>query len=120
MPKYEPIPSFPECVGTDYGDGNEFDGYFGQCCAEVRCIQTEAGMCPELPPGGILPPGSGECSCEENLGPFAPLDEADDCCYVIYEIGCTGRPLKREGAVVVAEVLARADWIGAAELPAWS
>ena len=54
------------------------------------------------------------------MGPFAPRSETDDCCYVVYEIGCDGRPLKRDGAVVLAEVVGRGDWLGAAELPAWS
>jgi hypothetical protein len=119
QPKYEPVPSdFPSCVGPDYGTDGE--GYYGQCCADVRCIQTEAGVCPQSPPYAILPPGSGECECAENLGPFAPRSETDDCCYVVYEIACDGRPLKRDGAVVVAEVVARPDWMGAAKLPVWS
>ena len=120
MPQYEPIPKFPSCVGPDYGYDGDGDGFYGQCCADVRCIQTDAGVCPDAPPYAILPPGSGECECEENLGPFAPRVDTDDCCYVVYEIGCDGRPLRRDGIVVVAEVARRTDWIDASKLPAWS
>ena len=38
--------------------------------------------------------------------------ETDDCCYVVYEIFCDGRLLKRDGAVVLAEVVGREDWLG--------
>jgi hypothetical protein len=117
-PKYEPIPSdFPSCVGPDYGDG---PGYYGQCCADVRCVDSEAGICPEMPPSAILPPGSGECACEDNLGPFAGEVGQSDCCFVVYEIGCDGRPLRQDGEVMLAEVVARGDWTGGAELPAWA
>ena len=120
-PKYDPIPDdYPRCVGPDYGDGSESEGYYGQCCADIRCTQSEAGVCPELPPYSILPPGSGECECEENLGPFAGETSDGDCCFVIYEIGCVGRPLRRDAEVLFANVLARTDWTGDGELPAWS
>ena len=124
----DPIPQrdYPYCVGPDYGDG---PGYYGRCCGDLQCTATVAGRCPSLGigesiPGIEFPPGSGECSCESDEGPFARSDapnvEDGDCCYVIYSIGCDGRPLRRDGAVVVAEVVARADWMGSAELPAWS
>ena len=128
QPKLDPIPErdYPYCVGPDYGDG---PGYYGRCCGEIQCTETVAGRCPapqgEGPiPGIEFPPGSGECSCATDEGPFARGDQPDleegECCYVIYAIGCDGRPLKRDGAIVFAEVVGRADWLGGAELPAWS
>lgn len=126
-PKLDPIPdrSYPYCVGPDHGDG---PGYYGQCCGEVRCVETVAGACPEASSSDALaaikPPGSGTCGCETDEGPFARPDQPDleegDCCYVIYGIFCDGRPLKRNGVVVAAEVVARRDWMGGSELPAWS
>ena len=126
-PKLDPIPnrSYPLCVGPEFDDGF---GYHGRCCGDIRCTETVAGACPEATSSGdlyhIKPPGSGTCSCETDEGPFARPEMADleegSCCYVIYGIGCDGRPLRRDGAVVVAEVVARRDWMGASELPAWS
>lgn len=125
--KLDPIPArtYPHCVGPDFND--DF-GLHGRCCGDVQCTDTVAGLCPELGSGDlsgiVFPPGSGECGCESDEGPFARSDAPDiedgACCYVIYSIGCDGRPLRRDGAVVVAEVVARADWMGAAELPTWS
>jgi hypothetical protein len=127
-PKLDPIPvrSYPYCVGPDYGEG-PYQDLFGQCCGDIRCTETIAGTCPDASSydlDHIKPPGSGECGCETDEGPFARPDMPDlapgECCYVIYEIGCTGRPLKQDGVVVTADVVARADWMGAAELPVWS
>jgi len=133
--KLDPIPErvYPYCVGPDYGDGPG-PGFYGRCCGVIRCTPPVSDECPETntaPVARLLPPGSGECSCSEAgaplgvEGPFAwsalaPGTETEACCYVIYEIACDGRPLKRDGAVVVAEVVARTDWMGRGELPAWS
>lgn len=123
--KLDPVPArdYPYCVGPHYNAG-----YYGQCCGAVQCTEPVAGRCAELGSsaltGIIFPPGSGECSCETDEGPFARSEGLSlgegDCCYVIYSIVCDGRPLRRDGEVVVAEVVPRTDWMGAAELPAWS
>lgn len=126
--KLDPIPdrTYPYCVGPNYMD--DF-GYHGQCCGEIRCAEPVAGDCPDTASPSVarfLPPGSGTCGCDEGVeGPFlwtssAPENEVGDCCYVIYSIGCDGRPLTKDGQVVVAAVVQRADWLGAATFPAWS
>lgn len=128
MALLDPIPDrdYPHCVGPFHDDGF---GYHGQCCGDVQCTETVAGRCPELGAwddlmGIEFPPGSGTCGCEPDEGPFERTDAPDlepgECCYVIYAIGCDGRPLKRDGAVVVADVVARTDWMGGAALPTWS
>ena len=123
QPKLDPFPTdYPSSVGPDYGDG---PGYYGTCTGAPKCTDSVAGACPDADSVYELkPPGSGYCSCAADLGPYAPpenWDEDDgDCCYVIYEIGCDGRPLRRDGEVFVADVVARTDWMGGGELPAWS
>jgi hypothetical protein len=123
----DPIPdrTYPYCVGPDYGNGT---GYSGQCCGDIRCTDPLSGTCPETSAPEVtrfLPPGSGTCECADTEGPFfrsiaAPASEVGDCCYVVYAIGCLGRPLTREGGVFVAAVLERADWLGGSAFPAWS
>lgn len=122
-PKLDPFPAdYPTSVGPDYGDG---PGYYGTCTGSPKCTVSVAGTCPAADSVYELkPPGSGTCSCATDLGPYAPPDpsyeEQGDCCYVIYSIACDGRPLRRDGEVLVAGIVARTDWMGSAELPPWS
>lgn len=99
-------------------------GYHGRCCATASCYTpTDGGSCAPYPPAEVgLPPGSGSCLCAiaENdarmvVGPFGPNpahtpQKAGSCCYVFGSIGCDGRPLIVDGAVVTAPVVPRSDW----------
>ena len=120
------------CFGPGY-DG----GYYGQCCFEAQCYTPEAGeACLGAEDGQALrskirlPLGSGDCGCnvpeqgrEYLTGPFAsyPADNSEgdaggdprsgSCCYVIGSISCTGRPFCVDGTLLLAEAVARADWL---------
>jgi hypothetical protein len=120
------------CFGPGY-DG----GYYGQCCFEAHCYTPGAGEAclgaentPALRGKIRLPGGSGECGCsvpeqggESLSGPFAsnPADHSEgdaggtlrsgSCCYVVGSISCTGRPFCVDGRLLLAEAVARADWL---------
>jgi hypothetical protein len=115
------------CFGEDYG--NVSSGYDGQCCYKALCYTPANGAaCASAEDVETLgwqdfpafPPGSGECTCYDEThpvvqGPFArhptsPAEGEGDCCYMVGVIGCEGRPLRVEGAAVVAGVVRRADW----------
>jgi len=119
------------CFGPSHGGG-----YDGQCCFQAHCYTPEAGAaCLGADSSALrtkihLPIGSGDCGCsvaeqgrEFLTGPFAsnPADESEgdaggdqrsgSCCYVVGSISCTGRPFCVDGAWLVAEAVARADWL---------
>jgi hypothetical protein len=116
--------------------GPIYDGYSpgAQCCFEAQCYAPGAGEACATPDEAVLrnriqlPPGSGSCSCSvpsERLeylsGPFAPNPadgaeraasaSAGSCCYLVGAIGCTGRPLCVDGVQLVADAVARVDWL---------
>lgn len=103
-------PSYPYCFGPSYEGG-----YWGQCCLDVYCGPRPDAGCPDAPNAQELTAfgypftGSGDCACGEVDGPFRGQSD-DACCYVAGVIGCTGRPLRAEGALVLAPVVRRADW----------
>jgi hypothetical protein len=119
------------CFGPSHDDG-----YYGQCCFEAHCYAPEAGAAclAAADRAGLhskihLPLGSGSCGCSvqgdhpEIAGPFAsnPADHSTadaggssrsgGCCYVVGSISCTGRPFCVDGTQLLAEVVARADWL---------
>ena len=120
QPDLPSLPSDVGCQGPDHGNG---PGYYGQCCPYVDCYGDTDTICAakdDLRDTSIhLPPGSGSCGCGEyDAGPFrrtAALDPdiEGECCYLIYEISCDGRPLVVEDTVRIARVIRRHDWGGA-------
>lgn len=115
-----PDVEYPSCSGRSYESE-----YYGQCCGEVRCLETDGAQCPAVGSAEVdelMPPGSGECSCsgpEDDFveGPYAQPATATStsgdgpCCYVVYEIGCEGRPLRDEHGLVLAPIVSRDDWV---------
>lgn len=100
------------------GDAGFTGPFFGSCCTNLHCYPATSASCDTtvMPAGGPtfsppLPPGSGTCMCGETKGPFAAPDGgANECCYVVGSIGCTGRPLREGESAVVAAVVLRHDW----------
>lgn len=108
------------CTGPnhDEDDGGP-GGYWGQCCAQVRCYQPDAGAdCEtvEQVRNDRFYFGSGECNCGAIHGPYARPEDAGtaaagDCCYAVPIIGCTGRPLSTDCGHLLAPVVISAEWL---------
>jgi hypothetical protein len=127
LDEVEPLQAYPleplGCRSTAM-----IDGFHGPCCVEAHCYTPEDGRaCVAEPPlqtalYGLVPvpSGSGFCSCSlpdstaQIAGPFAPNPEAeapaDECCYLVGKVGCTGRPLTVAGQAVIAALVSRSDW----------
>jgi hypothetical protein len=122
LPPFDP--SRLVCFGEDYGQ--DASGYLGQCCYKALCYEPAHGAaCVPANDTGVLgllayPLGSGECGCSDQthagvVGPFAPnpaspSEGTGGCCYLVGVIQCEGRPLRVDGAAVVAGVVRRQDW----------
>jgi hypothetical protein len=117
-----PIP--PPKEGTAYpvcGPDQTGTGYVGSCCVHVTCrdIDASTGACPD-PTMVSLGVGSGTCSCEATLGPFAPSsvyptdipgEEDKPCCYLAGIIGCEGRPLIVDNRFLISALVCSSLWI---------
>jgi hypothetical protein len=123
LPPFDPADLV--CFGEDYGV--DYSGYDGQCCYQAKCYEPASGAAcasaNDAASAGMFPNypgGSGECSCSDKthplvVGPFAPhptspTDGSGRCCYLVGMISCGGRPLRVDGASLVAGVVQREDW----------